>query len=117
MSITGAAGNIAYSLIPLICSGRTFGDNVRINLKLLDLPLTKGMMDGVKMEIEDSAYPLLNSVEYGDDPYEMLKGAEVAIFLGGFPRSYGMERKDLIEKNSDIFKALGLIMNVMASKN
>uniref|UniRef100_A0A7S3N543 Malate dehydrogenase n=1 Tax=Euplotes harpa TaxID=151035 RepID=A0A7S3N543_9SPIT len=115
--ITGAAGQIGYSLIPLVCSGRTFGDKVRINLRLLDIePAMKALL-GVAMEIEDCAYPLLNSVEYGFVAEEMLNNADVVFFVGGFPRQKGMERKDLIDKNVNIFKAQGKALNEVGSSN
>lgn len=117
VTITGAAGQIAYSLIPLVCSGKTFGEDVRINLKLLDIEPMMKVLSGVAMEIEDCAYPLLNSVETGHDPYEMLKDADIAIFVGGFPRKQGMERKDLIDKNVSIFKEQGKALNDVASPN
>ena len=117
VTITGGAGQIGYSLIPLVCSGHTFGDKVRINLKLLDIEPMMKVLKGVAMEIEDCAYPLVNSVECGHDPNEMLKDADVAIFVGGMPRKAGMERKDLIDKNVAIFKEQGKALNEVASKN
>lgn len=117
VTITGAAGQIGYSLIPLVCSGSTFGDKTRISLKLLDIEPMMKNLSGVAMEIEDCAYPLLNSIDFGSDPNEMLKDADVAIFVGGFPRKKGMERKDLIDKNVSIFKVQGQALNEVASSN
>lgn len=117
VTITGGAGQIGYSLIPLVCSGQTFGDKVRLNLKLLDIEPMMKVLKGVAMEIEDCAYPLVNSIEFGYDPNEMLKDADVAIFVGGMPRKVGMERKDLIDKNVAIFKEQGKALNEVASKN
>lgn len=117
VTITGAAGQIGYSLIPLVASGHTFGDKVRINLRLLDIEPCFDKLKGVVMEVEDCAFPLVNSIEYGFDPKEMLKDTDVAIFVGGFPRLKGMERKDLIDKNVAIFKEQGKALNDFASPN
>jgi len=117
VTITGGAGQIAYSLIPLVCSGQTFGDKIRINLRLLDIEPMMKVLGGVAMEVQDCAFPLVNSVEHGFDPKEMLKDADVAIFVGGFPRKKGMERKDLIDKNVSIFKEQGKALNEVASSD
>ena len=117
VAITGAAGQIGYSLIPIVCSGRTFGDKVRLNLRLLDIEPAMKSLQGVVMEIEDCAYPLVNSVQYGFDPNEAFKDADVVFFVGGFPRLKGMERKDLIDKNVNIFKIQGKALNDNASPN
>lgn len=111
VTITGAAGQIGYSLIPLVCSGKTFGEDISINLKLLDIEPMMKVLGGVAMEVEDCAYPLVKSVEYGHDANEMLKDADIAVFVGGFPRRKGMERKDLIDKNVSIFKSQGKALN------
>lgn len=117
VAITGAAGQIGYSLIPIVCSGRTFGNNVRLNLRLLDIEPAMKSLQGVVMEIEDCAYPLINSIQYGFDPNEAFKDADVVFFVGGFPRLKGMERKDLIDKNVNIFKVQGKALNDNASPN
>jgi malate dehydrogenase len=117
VTVTGAAGQIGYSLIPLICSGQTFGPDVNIKLKLLDIEKAMDACKGVVMEINDCAYSLVKSIEYGHNPKEMLKGADVVFFVGGFPRLKGMERKDLIGKNISIFKEQGEALNEVASSN
>lgn len=113
--ITGAAGQIGYSLIPLVASGQTFGKDVEINLRLLDIEPKLKDMNGVLMEIQDCAFPLVLDIKIGSDPEEILKDADVVIFVGGFPRLKGMERKDLIDKNVAIFKAQGKALNKVAS--
>lgn len=104
--ITGAAGQIAYSFIPQLLKGAVF-PGVSIRLKMLDITPALGALKGVAMEIQDSTYPLLVSVEFSDKPEEMFKDVDVIVFLGGFPRKKGMERKDLLQMNKNIFKSQG----------
>lgn len=113
--ITGAAGQIGYSFIPLLMTGQCFGRR-RINLKLLDTPLSEGILKGIELEVLDGAYPLLNHIETGSDPHILFKDADVIIFLGGFPRKPGMERKDLLKINGKIFKEQGKALNEVAKK-
>lgn len=107
VAITGAAGNIAYSFLPMLANGDVFGPNVYVHITMLDLPDCEYLMKGVVMELEDCAFPLLAGIEYGTDPKKMLKDADVAILLGGQTRSPGMERIDLLEVNAKIFKEHG----------
>lgn len=100
--VTGAAGQIAYSFIPQLLKGNAF-PNCKINLRLLDITPALNVLKGVAMEVKDCAFPLCASIEYGDRPREMFKNADVIVFLGGFPRKKGMERKDLLQKNKSIF--------------
>lgn len=109
--VTGAAGQIGYSLIPLIASGDMFGPDQLIELRLLDIPPMLPMLAGTVMELEDCAYTVLASVKASGDPKEAFKDMDIGIFLGGFPRKEGMERKDLIAKNCSIFKEQGLALN------
>lgn len=99
--ITGAAGRIAYSLIPLICSGQVFGTNVLVELRLLDMVMAADRLQGVAMELEDCNFPLLVNCTATLSAEEAFRGADVAVLLGGFPRLQGMERKDLITKNAE----------------
>ncbi len=112
--ITGAAGQIGYSLIPLVASGEMFGMDQPVELRLLDIAPMMEPLKGTVMEIHDCAYPLLTSVKYGSDPKEMFKDLDVGLFVGGFPRKAGMERKDLIARNSSIFKEHGAALNEVA---
>lgn len=99
--ITGAAGRIAYALIPLICGGKVFGAETRIRLRLLDVQFAADKLDGIAMEIDDCNYPLLDMPVVSTlSPEEAFKDVDVAILLGGFPRLQGMERKELITKNA-----------------
>jgi len=112
--VTGAAGQIGYSLVPLIGSGEVFGNDQPIELRMLDLTPTMESLKGLAMELQDCAYPLLKDIKYGDDPKEMFKDLDVGLFVGGFPRKQGMERKDLISKNGSIFKEQGIALNEVA---
>lgn len=111
--VTGAAGQIGYSILPMIASGQLLGPNVRIILNLLDIPVAEKALGGVKLELEDGAYPLLVGINYGSDPNEMLRDVDIAIFVGGFPRKAGMERKELLERNVNIFREQGAALNVV----
>jgi len=113
--ITGGAGMIAYSLIPLLLSGLMFSDEM-IDLNLLDIDFAKNRLEAVKMEIEDSNFPKLNSLIATTEIEVAFKNIDVAIFLGGFPRKQGMERKDLLLKNFEIFKSNGIALEMYAKK-
>lgn len=112
--VTGAAGQIGYSLVPLVASGDMFGPDQRIELRMLDIEFMLESLKGLAMELEDCAYPLVTSVKYGTDPKELFKDLDVGLFVGGFPRKQGMERKDLISKNCNIFKEQGTALNEVA---
>ncbi|KAJ6225735.1 hypothetical protein RDWZM_004280 [Blomia tropicalis] len=105
--ITGAAGQIGYSLIPLVCKGDVFGKTTPIILHLLDIPPMKGVLDGVVMEINDCAYPLLQNVVATVDEAEAFKDIDAAFLVGSMPRREGMERKDLLAANVKIFASQG----------
>jgi len=102
--ITGAAGQIAYSLINMVCSGQVFGSNTILNIRLLDIEPCVQILKGLQLELEDCAYTLVKSIDVGHDPSVLFKNIDVGIFLGGFPRKPGMERKDLLQINNKIFK-------------
>ena len=104
--VTGAAGQIAYSFIPQLLRGVVF-PGASIKLKLLDITPALGALKGVAMEIQDCTYPNMESVEFGDNPSEIFKDCDVIVFLGGFPRKQGMERKDLLQMNKKIFVEQG----------
>eukprot|EP00760_Papus_ankaliazontas_P025481 PhM_4_TR2738/c0_g1_i1/m.52282/K00025/MDH1; malate dehydrogenase len=107
IAVTGAAGQIGYSLVPMIASGAIFGPQQAVRIALLDLEVAKQGMEGLRMELYDSAYPCLAGVDVCVDQLEAFRDADVAIFCGSFPRKAGMERGDLLEKNKDIFKVQG----------
>lgn len=105
--ITGAAGQIGYSLIPLVAHGDVFGPTQPVILHLLDIPPMKGVLDGVVMEIYDCAYPLLAGVVATVDEAEAFKDIDAAFLVGSMPRREGMERKDLLAANVKIFASQG----------
>jgi len=113
--ITGAAGQIGYSLVPLVASGQLFGENVPVNLHLLDIEQAQGVLGGVVMEIEDGAYPLVRKVVATTSMAEACKDVDAAFLVGGFPRLAGMERKDVMAKNVGIFQSMGRSLNEHAS--
>nr|AIT70186.1 malate dehydrogenase [Betaphycus philippinensis] len=115
--ITGAAGQISYSLLPLLSSGHVFGPDQPLNLHLLEIPPALPALSGVVMEIIDGAYPLVKSVIQTSDPKVAFRGAHIAILVGAFPRRAGMERKDLLAKNLPIFKAQGHALNEVANRD
>ena len=115
--VSGAAGQIAYSLLPLLCSGHVFGPQTEVTLHLLDITPAMQVLSGVVLELEDGAYPLLRGVHITDKPEDALKGVDVAVFTGGFPRKQGMERKDLIAINCKIFSEQGKALERVAAKS
>jgi malate/lactate dehydrogenase len=116
VAVTGAAGQVAYSLLPLLAGGAVFGLDQPIALQLLDIEPCIERLEGVVMEIEDSCFHLVQNIKFGADPKEMFKDADVAIFLGGFPRKAGMERKELLKINTGIFKTQAVALDEVAKK-
>ena len=114
--VTGAAGNIAYSAIFRIAAGQMLGDNQPINLKLIDIEPAMNALKGVKFELEDCAFPLLNSITTTFDLHEGFDQCDYALLIGAKPRMKGMERKDLLKDNGKIFKPQGKAINEVASK-
>lgn len=115
--VSGAAGQISYSLLPLICSGSVFGFDQKVQLRLLDIPVAQDALEGVKMELQDCAYNLVDEIIVTSDLKVAFQDVEVAVLVGGFPRKVGMQRKDLIEKNVTIFKAQGQAIEQFANRN
>jgi malate dehydrogenase len=113
--VTGAAGRICYSLIPLLLSGTVFGSNRRVDLRLFDIPMMGAKLDGIKMEIYDSDYELLHNVVASSDAAEAYPGVDVAILVGGVPRMAGMERKDLTVQNAENIKQQATFLEQYAS--
>jgi malate dehydrogenase len=114
--ITGAAGQIGYSILPLFASGQVFGPNQKLVLALLEITPVLPALNGVRMELDDCAYPLVTDIICTDKPEEAFQGADYAVLVGGFPRKQGMERKDLLAKNSPIFIAMGQAIEKCAKK-
>ena len=109
--VTGAAGQIGYSLVFRIASGAMLGPDQPVVLQLLEIPPAMGALDGVAMELDDCAFPLLAGLELSDDPGTAFNGANVALLVGSRPRSKGMERQDLLEANGAIFTGQGRSLN------
>lgn len=105
--ITGAAGQIGYSLIPIVARGDVFGHEQNVILHLLDIPPMQSVLDGVVMEINDCAFPLIQQVVATTDEAEAFKDIDAAFLVGSMPRREGMERKDLLAANVKIFASQG----------
>lgn len=117
VAVTGAAGQIAYSLLFRIANGDLLGKDTPVILQLLDLPQALTAVNGVVMEIDDCAFPQLAGVVITDDPEVAFKDADIAILVGARPRSKGMERADLLAANAAIFKVQGAALNKVASRD
>jgi len=117
VAVTGAAGQIGYSLLYRIASGEMLGKDQPVILQLLEVTPAMQALKGVMMELDDCAFPLLKEIIGSDDPKVAFKDAEIALLVGARPRSKGMERKDLLEANAQIFTAQGKALNDVANKN
>ncbi len=117
VAVTGAAGQIGYSLLFRIASGEMLGQDQPIILQLLEITQAQQALRGVVMELEDCAFPLLHGVVATDDPNIAFRDADVALLVGARPRSKGMERKDLLEANGAIFTVQGKALNEAAKRN
>ena len=117
ITITGAAGHIGYALVFRIASGEMFGPDQPVVLRLLEIPQAMSALNGVGMELEDCALPLLHDIVLTDDQSIGFRDTDHAILIGAKPRSKGMERKDLITENAKIFSAQGRTINDHASEN
>jgi len=115
--VTGAAGNIAYSILFQIGAGEMLGPNQPIELRLLDLPSMVGKLKGVEMELLDCAFPLLTKVVCTGDYEVAFKDVDIAILIGAKPRGAGMQRSDLLVDNGKIFAGQGQALNKFASRN
>ena len=111
VAVTGAAGQIGYSLVFRIASGAMLGPAQPVILQLLEIPPAMGALDGVAMELDDCAFPLLAGLELSDDPDTAFGAANVALLVGSRPRTKGMERQDLLEANGAIFTGQGRSLN------
>ena len=111
VAVTGAAGQIGYSLLFRIASGSMLGPEQPVILQLLEIPPAMDALNGVAMELDDCAFPLLAGVTQSDDPNAAFEGASIALLVGSRPRSRGMERKDLLEANGAIFTVQGKALN------
>jgi len=117
VAVTGAAGQIGYSLLFRIASGEMLGKDQPVILQLLELTPALNALKGVAMELDDCAFPTLAGIVQSDDPMVAFKDADYALLVGARPRSKGMERKDLLEANAQIFTVQGRALNAVANKN
>ena len=115
VAVTGAAGQIGYSLLFRLASGALFGPGTPVELRLLEVTPALGALEGVVMELDDCAFPTLAGVEIGDDAAKVFDGVSLALLVGAKPRSKGMERSDLLEANGAIFTAQGKALNEVAA--
>jgi malate dehydrogenase len=119
VAVTGAAGQIGYALLFRIASGEMLGKDQPVSLQLLEIPDEKAQkgLKGVMMELDDCAFPLLADMQAHGDPMTAFKDADCAMLVGARPRGPGMERKDLLAANAQIFTAQGKALNAVASRN
>ena len=115
VTVTGAAGQIAYALLFRIASGQLLGPRTPVRLQLLEIPQAVKAAEGTAMELDDCAFPLLRSVEITDDARQAFDGTNIALLIGARPRGKGMERADLLEANGGIFGPQGATLNAHAA--
>jgi len=114
VTVTGAAGQIGYAALFRIAAGAMLGHDTPVVLRLLELPSAVRAAEGVVMELDDGAFPLLAGTEIHDDPVRAFDGVDVALLIGAKPRTQGMERADLLSANAQIFAAAGTALNAGA---
>lgn len=117
VTVTGAAGQISYGLLFRIASGAMLGEDQPVILQLLEITPAMDALKGVAMELDDCAFPLLESIVCTDDANVAFKDTDYALLVGARPRGPGMERKDLLEANAAIFSAQGKAINAVASRD
>lgn len=116
IAVTGAAGNISYAMLFRIASGEMLGKDTPVILQLLEITPALDALKGVVMELKDCAFPLLVDIIATDDPKVAFKDVDFALLVGARPRSAGMERKDLLEANAQIFSTQGKALDEVASR-
>ena len=117
VAVTGAAGQIGYALLPRLANGEVFGPDTKVDLHLLEVTPALPMLEGVVMELDDCAFPLLNNIVISDDPLVAFDGVNWALFVGAKPRGKGMERGDLIKENGPIFTGQGQALSARAAND
>jgi malate dehydrogenase len=115
VTVTGAAGQIGYSLLFRIASGQLLGPDQPIDLRLLEIPPAMGALEGVAMEVVDCAFPLLANLDLHDNPDDAFDGVNIALLVGSRPRTKGMERAELLSENGKIFTVQGKALNARAA--
>jgi malate dehydrogenase len=117
VAVTGAAGQVAYSLLPRLASGEVFGTNRKVILQLLEITPALTALEGVAMELEDCGFPTLQEIVVTDDANKAFAGCQWALLVGAAPRKQGMERKDLLGMNGKIFVGQGQALANHASSD
>lgn len=117
VAVTGAAGQIGYAMLFRLASGAVFGRNTAVELRLLELEQALPALEGVKMELDDCAFPLLENIVTTSDADHAFKGVDWALLVGSVPRKAGMERNDLLKVNGGIFVGQGKAINQNAGSN
>jgi malate dehydrogenase len=117
IAITGACGQISYSLLFRLINGDLFGKNEKIKLHLLDLPQFEEVLEAIEMELKDCASHVLDEVIIGSNPFKVFEGVNYAFLVGAKPRGPGMERNELLHENGKIFSLHGKALNETADKN
>ena len=117
VAVTGAAGQIGYALLFRIAAGNMLGPDQPVDLHLLEITPALGALEGVVMELNDCAFPLLHNIVATDDPNVAFKDCDFALLVGAMPRKQGMERKDLLSANGGIFGPQGKAINDHASRD
>jgi malate dehydrogenase len=117
VTVTGAAGQIGYALLFRIASGQLLGPDTPVRLRLLEVPQAVRAAEGVALELQDCAFPLLSGVDITDDATQAFDGVNVALLVGARPRTKGMERGDLLEANGGIFAPQGRAINAGAAED
>jgi malate dehydrogenase len=115
VTVTGAAGQIGYSLVFRIASGQLLGPDQPVDLRLLEIPPAMGALEGVAMELIDCAFPLLSGLDLHDNPDDAFDGVNIALLVGSRPRTKGMERAELLSENGKIFTVQGKALNDKAA--
>jgi malate dehydrogenase len=115
VTVTGAAGQIGYSLVFRIASGEMLGPDQPVDLRLLEIPQAMGALEGVAMEIVDCAFPLLAGLDLHDRPADAFEATNIALLVGSRPRTKGMERAELLSANGEIFTVQGKALNSVAA--
>ena len=116
VAVTGAAGQIGYSLVFRVASGEMLGPDQPVVLQMLEITPALSALEGVAMELDDCAFPLLAGIVMSDDPEKAFADASVAMLVGAMPRKAGMERSDLLSANGAIFTTQGRALAAAAGR-
>ena len=115
-AVTGPLGNVGYNLVFFLAGGGVFGPDQKIILNLVEIPQLSQQLEGLRMELEDCAFPTVHSIQTGSDPFELFGDVDCAFLVGAKPRGPGMERKDLLAENGAIFQRQGKALDTSAKK-